>query len=382
MTWSCPACTYLNAERACCEMCETPRPDAAPTFGSNGFELGWRTPSSNAQAQPTLRIADRRSEQTARFGIMRSPSQLTQRIRSRVAEERNTPAQSSTAERAAQRSDSTPDSMGAAGWFQQLLEETIRSQCALTPVESSLSAAEQAALLGNLSAPVPAAWPRLRQQVQAESAKMKKILELLEASPAKRDPSGIVHRTPVQATAIARLTQLVQQDPESLKDSTLREKWLKDSATWIPAAIEVLSQQLPSKPPAPPPVERQQTAEETCSVCLGPIEGRTVTKCGHAFCKGCIEAVLRTQQPANQAQAPCPLCRTIVKTSELTYGKSSSKPAASDSKSYLQVIRPPNVKVGDQLIVQGPNGARYACRVPDGIATGVAFHVAIPAIAA
>ena len=39
-----------------------------------------------------------------------------------------------------------------------------------------------------------------------------------------------------------------------------------------------------------------------CPICIGPMSEETSTKCGHIFCKKCIEAAIKVQRK-------CPTCR-------------------------------------------------------------------------
>lgn len=58
----------------------------------------------------------------------------------------------------------------------------------------------------------------------------------------------------------------------------------------------------PPSPPPPPPLPEQAF---TCPICLGPFVDEVSTKCGHIFCKACIQASIKTK-------ASCPTCRRKV----------------------------------------------------------------------
>ena len=54
---------------------------------------------------------------------------------------------------------------------------------------------------------------------------------------------------------------------------------------------------------------RDVTAHEddTCAVCLGPLQSARTLPCGHTYCAGCLWTVAAS---ARLASAGCPLCRT------------------------------------------------------------------------
>ncbi|BBN69868.1 RING/U-box superfamily protein [Prunus dulcis] len=56
---------------------------------------------------------------------------------------------------------------------------------------------------------------------------------------------------------------------------------------------------IPELPQSAPPPE---TPAFSCPICLGPLSEETSTKCGHIFCKMCIEASIKVQHK-------CPTCR-------------------------------------------------------------------------
>lgn len=56
---------------------------------------------------------------------------------------------------------------------------------------------------------------------------------------------------------------------------------------------------IPELPQSTPPPE---TPAFSCPICLGPLSEETSTKCGHIFCKMCIEASIKVQHK-------CPTCR-------------------------------------------------------------------------
>ncbi|KAF4374604.1 hypothetical protein G4B88_004856 [Cannabis sativa] len=64
--------------------------------------------------------------------------------------------------------------------------------------------------------------------------------------------------------------------------------------TPILAASEIVAP--PPPPPAPP------VPSFNCPICIGPMSEETSTKCGHIFCKKCIEAAIKVQHK-------CPTCR-------------------------------------------------------------------------
>ncbi|KAH7573013.1 hypothetical protein ACOSP7_006415 [Xanthoceras sorbifolium] len=63
---------------------------------------------------------------------------------------------------------------------------------------------------------------------------------------------------------------------------------------------------LPEKNVLEPPGFSQKPVAEapafSCPICIGPLKEATTTKCGHIFCKGCIETAIA-------AQSKCPTCR-------------------------------------------------------------------------
>merc|ERR1711972_935834 len=54
--------------------------------------------------------------------------------------------------------------------------------------------------------------------------------------------------------------------------------------------------------------------EDDCSICMVP-GCDVVTRCGHIFHRGCLEAVVK--ELGKGGSAPCPLCRQIVRKSEI-----------------------------------------------------------------
>ncbi|KAL9275276.1 E3 ubiquitin-protein ligase RNF4-like protein [Drosera capensis] len=56
----------------------------------------------------------------------------------------------------------------------------------------------------------------------------------------------------------------------------------------------------PPPPPPPPPPPKEPAF--SCPVCMGPLVEEMSTKCGHIFCKSCIQASIH-------AQKKCPTCR-------------------------------------------------------------------------
>ncbi|CAE6424829.1 unnamed protein product [Rhizoctonia solani] len=60
-------------------------------------------------------------------------------------------------------------------------------------------------------------------------------------------------------------------------------------------------------PPASPPLpQRSKYVSLPCSVCVRPMQHMTSTRCGHVFCRGCIEG-----------RSQCPVCRDLMEDSEL-----------------------------------------------------------------
>ncbi|XP_067334713.1 helicase-like transcription factor isoform X1 [Channa argus] len=54
-------------------------------------------------------------------------------------------------------------------------------------------------------------------------------------------------------------------------------------------------------------------SDEECSVCLDSVRLPVITHCAHVYCRPCIAQVISTEQDT----AHCPLCRSVIKTSEL-----------------------------------------------------------------
>ncbi|XP_062109217.1 uncharacterized protein LOC133819860 [Humulus lupulus] len=54
--------------------------------------------------------------------------------------------------------------------------------------------------------------------------------------------------------------------------------------------------------PAPAPAAAAAAPSFNCPICIGPMSEETSTKCGHIFCKKCIEAAIKVQHK-------CPTCR-------------------------------------------------------------------------
>jgi SNF2 family DNA or RNA helicase len=84
--------------------------------------------------------------------------------------------------------------------------------------------------------------------------------------------------------------------------------------------------------------------EDECAICLSKIEDCTVTKCGHLFCKECIETAVKTQRK-------CPHCRTALEFGDLmVYRKDEEIKVADVSDSSLKtLVNKYGTKVG-QLI--------------------------------
>ncbi|KAL9256549.1 E3 ubiquitin-protein ligase RNF4-like protein [Drosera capensis] len=65
----------------------------------------------------------------------------------------------------------------------------------------------------------------------------------------------------------------------------------------------VMTAMLPPPPvAAPPPPPSPKEPAFSCPVCMGPLVEEMSTKCGHIFCKSCIQASIH-------AQKKCPTCR-------------------------------------------------------------------------
>ena len=56
--------------------------------------------------------------------------------------------------------------------------------------------------------------------------------------------------------------------------------------------------------------EDDHECDENCSVCLDKIENRVMTKCGHMFCKDCLDMCL-------QVKKTCPYCKNDLKGSDI-----------------------------------------------------------------
>jgi len=56
--------------------------------------------------------------------------------------------------------------------------------------------------------------------------------------------------------------------------------------------------------------------QQTCSICIGPIQDKYVTSCNHEFCKSCISKWLCTKQN-------CPMCREKIEPIESVIEKGS-----------------------------------------------------------
>lgn len=58
-----------------------------------------------------------------------------------------------------------------------------------------------------------------------------------------------------------------------------------------------------------------------CTVCLDDIceSDVCITPCGHGFCAECVLNVLQAASSTREAKGHCPICRDVIKRSELTF---------------------------------------------------------------
>jgi len=61
----------------------------------------------------------------------------------------------------------------------------------------------------------------------------------------------------------------------------------------------------------------QEESESECPICRCPIDELVITKCGHKFCKDCIEEALKYSKGSKQ----CPLCASKLKDDEIYHKK-------------------------------------------------------------
>ncbi|KAK1578324.1 hypothetical protein Q3G72_029359 [Acer saccharum] len=76
----------------------------------------------------------------------------------------------------------------------------------------------------------------------------------------------------------------------------------------LESASNTLRERVTTLPPPPPPPPKEPTF--TCPICMGPLVEEMSTKCGHIFCKTCINSAIA-------AQSKCPTCRKKVTVNEL-----------------------------------------------------------------
>ncbi|KAK4838846.1 hypothetical protein QYF36_016921 [Acer negundo] len=76
----------------------------------------------------------------------------------------------------------------------------------------------------------------------------------------------------------------------------------------VESASNTLRERVTTLPPPPPPPPKEPIF--TCPICMGPLVEEMSTKCGHIFCKTCINSVIA-------AQSMCPTCRKEVTVNEL-----------------------------------------------------------------
>lgn len=81
---------------------------------------------------------------------------------------------------------------------------------------------------------------------------------------------------------------------------------------------------------------KESEKEETCSVCLDTIENRVITKCGHMFCKECLDMCLEQRNT-------CPYCKNDLKGTEIYLADCSHK------KAEIETTNPLVLKYGSKL---------------------------------
>ena len=59
------------------------------------------------------------------------------------------------------------------------------------------------------------------------------------------------------------------------------------------------------------PMKPSDGKDDICSVCMCDFENPVITKCGHKFCKECLETVLNT------ARKNCPVCRKVINSNDM-----------------------------------------------------------------
>jgi hypothetical protein len=62
-------------------------------------------------------------------------------------------------------------------------------------------------------------------------------------------------------------------------------------------------------------VEPQDLVSSMCPICLEPMIERCITKCGHIFCKACLETHMKNPVKYNEyytSSPTCPTCRSFI----------------------------------------------------------------------
>jgi E3 ubiquitin-protein ligase RNF5 len=84
-------------------------------------------------------------------------------------------------------------------------------------------------------------------------------------------------------------------------------------------------------------------AQFECNICLDMAEEPVITLCGHLFCWKCIYEWMRPRNPTNtpadleQAECPCPVCKSLVNRSRLIplYGRGQSRSSTGDPRDRI-----------------------------------------------
>jgi SNF2 family DNA or RNA helicase len=86
---------------------------------------------------------------------------------------------------------------------------------------------------------------------------------------------------------------------------------------------------------------------EMCCICLDDITDVCITKCGHKYCRICVEKFIEMGKRNGQNYIKCPQCNTILKENEIYIVEKNKNPVESNNELYNIVQNVKSTKIGN-----------------------------------
>lgn len=106
-----------------------------------------------------------------------------------------------------------------------------------------------------------------------------------------------------------RATELPNEELESQRSYTAGSSRIGSHLLSVHLDVQRTALSESAATPQIPPVSQPKEPTFICAICIDEIVEATSTKCGHIFCKTCIDAALDTQKK-------CPTCRRKLKVKD------------------------------------------------------------------